>query len=342
MISIRESIDEFEKLYQLRSSALEGYTAALRNIAQYAIELDDGSTNTFKSSVTALAEQVAGGEAAVVNESKSTLRGILRNYRERAAQYLGGLHTDFASTARALEEIMETLSQTDLDHEAKLRVSIQSLRDACQSVKTESLRDVVLGATEAIERGLDQLSRQHQVTVAQFRMEIRVLHKRIDSLETTASIDGMMSAMLTRRDVEERLAAKGGGSLLLIRVSGLRLAETTFEPAVVATLSAAFVRRLRNTLPPGAEIARWSREEFIALVGTGKEEALPIAKWIAEHLSGPYSCVADTRTVHPALQLSVGLIERNGESATQTLARIADFLHGEDQAATSAKAGPRR
>ncbi len=341
MISIRESIDEFEKLYQIRTSAIEGYTAALRNIAQYAVELDEGMTTAFKSAVTSLADHVADGDPTVVNESKSTLRGILRNYREKASQYLGGLHSDFASTARALEEIMETLSQTDLDHEARLRGSIQNLRDACRSVKTESLREVVLGATEAIERGLDQLSRQHQVTVAQFRMEIRVLHKRIDSLETSASMDGMLT-MLTRRDVEARLAGYGAGCLLLIRVSGLRLAETTFEPAVAATLSAAFARRLRNILPPGAEIARWSHEEFVVMIATGKDEALPIAKWIAEHLSGPYSCVVDTRTVHPALQLSVGLIERNGESAAQTLARIADFLHGEDSAVTSAKAGRRR
>jgi GGDEF domain-containing protein len=169
-------------------------------------------------------------------------------------------------------------------------------------------------------------------------MELRVLHQRIDSLENAAAVDNM-SKLLHRAETEQVIARTETGSLLLIQVSGIRRASANFESAVVDELTAAFTRRLRNTLPPKSAVGRWSQEEFVAILPTAKAEAVTLAKWLAEHLSGAYSCLQGGKCVRPALQLSVGVVELCGEHPHRVLVKVSEFLRGEE-AATSTKADP--
>jgi GGDEF domain-containing protein len=340
MISIRESIADLDKIHQLRAAAVDCYLTAIRNIAQYAVELEATISEPFKKHVASLAGEVANASESFLQESKATLRCLLRDYRDKAAQYMAGLHNELSSTTSALQEIMESLSQTDGDHEMKLRSAVSRLRDACRTADAASVRSAVALAADHIEQSLEQLRKQHQVTIAQFHMEIRVLHKRIDALETSAEIDNL-TKLLTRAEIEDRIAeTQPGHCILMIKVSGIRLAENHFSPDVAAELTAAFTKRLRNTLPPGSPIARWSSEEFLAILAISKADAVTLAKWIAEHLCGPYSCLNEGKTVRPSLQLSVGVIQRGDETADQLISKIGDFLQG-GKKVTSARAGPR-
>ena len=87
----------------------------------------------------------------------------------------------------------------------------------------------VVAATEAVERQVERIREQSQLLVAQFQVEIRMLHRRIDSLEAAAMVDSM-SKLLSRAEMEKRIGGAGDAwfSLLLMRVEGLRL---TVEPA---------------------------------------------------------------------------------------------------------------
>jgi GGDEF domain-containing protein len=342
VISIRESIADIEKMHQLRAAAVDCYLSALRNIAQYAIELEDGLTGPFKKHISSLAGEVAGGDAEAIQESRDTLRGLLRDYRDKASLYLSSLRGELESTTSALQEMMESLNQSDDNHDVRLRTAVGRLREVCLAPGSEPLRAVVRQAADTIEDSLEQLRKQHQVTIAQFHMELRVLHQRIDALETAAAVDHL-GQLLKRGEMEMRLAGiPRGSSLLLIKVRGIRMAESTFHPDIATELTGAFTRRLRNTLPPETEIARWSHEEFLAALPTHKEEAVTLAKWIAEHLSGAYSCLHEGKAVRPTLHLSVGVIEHVGEPVEQLLAKVGEFLRGDDPPATSAKGGPHR
>jgi GGDEF domain-containing protein len=342
MISIRDSIADNEKMHQLRSAAVECYTSALSNISQYAIELEDGLTEPFKKYVSTLADEVADGDIDAIRDSKATLRGLLRDYRDKASAYLGTLRSDLESTSSALQEIMESLNRTDENHDLRLRSAVGRLREACHGAGSESLREIIRNAADAIEDSLEQLRKQHQVTIAEFQMELRVLHRRIDALETSAAVD-QVTKLMKREDMEKCLAAaRQGRSMLLIKVRGIRLAETTFTSDVASELTGAFTRRLVNTLPPESRVARWSHEEFLALLDKPKDEALTTAKWIAEHLSGSYSCLLEGKAVRPSLHLSVGVLEHNDQSIGELLSKIGEFLRGDEPAVTSAKAGPRR
>lgn len=331
MISIRKSISELDEFRQERDLAFDCYLAAIRNSAHYAVELDDAITGPHRKYLTALAEEISKAQASALGESRATLRGLLRDYRDKASHHISELRDQLASTAGALQQMVETLSQSDGDHDVRMRSALTSLRKAAQSPEGAPLRSILTSAADAIQQSLDQVRQEHQVTVAQFQVEIRMLHKRIDTLETAASLD-TLTKLFTRREMEDRLrsAPAGGFSLLLLKVTGFRRAELNFSTGVAAELTSAFSRRLRNSLPESATIGRWSEEEFIAITQLARPEAVLLAKHIATQLAGSYACLQNGKTVRPGLELRVGVVDSAGDTIERILHRITEILSGRE------------
>jgi diguanylate cyclase (GGDEF)-like protein len=330
MISIQSSLNELDKAHQLREGLLDCYLNAIKNSANYAIDLDDEGTAIHRRHLRALAEDVSTGDTAIIIESRSTLRGLLRDFRDKGAQYLATLRDELSSTARALEEILDSLSQCDGEHEGRLRHTIQNLREIAGAPKANGVSNLLRSAATTIEQSVEQMRKQHQVTVSQFQIEIRMLHKRIDSLESAASVDDL-TQLFNRAEMEKRIQAAKPGQfcLLLVTVRGLRRADTQFGPPIAEELAGAFAKRLRNSLPPQALIARWGHEEFVVMVNVTRPEAVASGKWMTEHLSGAYACLNGGKTVRPTLQLNVGVVDTAaGEAVTDVLNKIGTFLTG--------------
>ncbi len=139
---------------------------------------------------------------------------------------------------------------------------------------------------ETIESCLDGVRKRHQIAVSQFMIEIRMLHKRIDALESAASVD-MLTRLFPRQEVEERIREGHAPSqLLLIRADGIIQAASRFGPAVAEELTGAVIRRLRNTLPPASVVARWTGQGFVAMLDVDAGEAEALAARMAANLSG--------------------------------------------------------
>jgi len=330
MISIRESVAELERSHQLRQTVFDCYVAAIKGVAHYAIDLEETATATYRKRLETLAAELAVDQPDVLVESRATLRALLRDYRDKASEFIGDLREDLANGTRALEAILKALAQGDGDHDARLRGSLRTLREISDSPEGGPVRATLVAAADTIGQSLEEMRKQHELTVTQLQVEIHMLHKRIDALETAAMIDSF-SKLFSREEMEERIRASAAEwfTLLLIRADGLRAAERQFDLAVAAELAGAFGKRLRNGLPNGAVIGRWSAEEFVAKTVLPKREALTAAKWIAENLSGAYSCLKDGKNVRPSLQTSVALVDReSGETAERTLGRIAEFFKG--------------
>jgi len=327
MISIGESLSELEKCHHQRTILLDCYLAAIQNLAHYTIEFDDETTGTQRRYLADLAQDVSGGSPGSLQNSRSTLRGLLRDYRDKANQYLGGLREELAGSARALEEILTALSESDGDHQARLRSSLRNLREAAASAEGVDLRSRVLSGADAIDQSLEELRKQQQLTICQFQMEIHMLHRRIDALQAAASIDNL-TQLYNRAEMETRIrSAPEDVCLLLIKVSGgFRQAALHYGLEVSRELTAAFARRLQNYLPPTTVIGRWGQEEFIVMLPMSKPKALDVAKLISEHVSGSYACLLGGKAVRPTLQVSTGVLERAGSSPEQVIEHAVQFF----------------
>ena len=160
MISIRSSLTELERSHQIRAAVLDCYVLAIKNIAHYAIEVDPELTTTHRKYLETLATEVAADAPDVMVESRATLRGLLRDYRDKATQYLANLRDELSGTARALQEILDSLAQTDGDHEKNLRAALGRLRQVAAAPGNAALGTVISTVADSIETSLE-IGRAH-------------------------------------------------------------------------------------------------------------------------------------------------------------------------------------
>jgi GGDEF domain-containing protein len=328
VISIGQSVTDLEKSDRLRQTTFECLVGAIRDTARYAIQIEEPASGLYQKHLEALAAETVGTDPASLAGCRSTFRGLLRDYRDKAGKFIHDLREELANGARALEEILKSLACSDGDHESRLRASMDQLREISNRPAAAGVRTALAAATDAIGTSIEELRKQHELSIAQFQMEIHMLHQRIDGLERAAMIESA-SRLFTRKEMEERIKAAPPEwySLLLIRAEGLAAAEARYGESVGTEVAAAFGKRLRNSLPADAALARWGAQEFVAKVGMAKREALMASKWVAENLSGAYACLKDGKTVRPSLVVNVGVAERDPlEPPQRTCARIAEFF----------------
>lgn len=326
MISILQNLSDLEKSDRLRILVLDCYLNAIANMSQYAVDLDASITPPHRKYLSNLAAELAEASPEALVESRSTVRALLRDYRDRAAQYLGGLRTQLSSTVQALREMVEGLSQSDTDHNEKLRGALARLREAANSPEGSAGWAVVRTAADSIEQSLEQIRKQHQFTVSQLQTELRLLHSRIDSLEAAVATDEA-TKFSNRRFIAEYLGAipAQGASFLILKIQGLAEAKARFGPEIADDVVATFGRRLRNTLPKDAVVGRWSEQDFLAIVPVSKPADMTLVKRVSEHLSMPYACMIGGKVLRiPLVVTAECLAVAQGASAEQIEARVSE------------------
>jgi len=223
---------------------------------------------------------------------------------------------------------MESLAQTDGDCETRMRSALGCLREVAQHPAAAPIRDLLLAATNAVGNGVEEMRKQHQSHVAQFKTELRMLHNRIGQLESAANIDAV-TQLLTRAETERHIRSlkRGNASLLLMTAFGIRLSDVRFNGDVSAELAGAFAKRLRNVLPANTVIGRWSTEEFVAIIlNAPAADAIKVAKAVGEQLSGTYSCLLDGKVIRPDLQVRVTVVEPTEGGPERLLARVRESM----------------
>jgi GGDEF domain-containing protein len=227
---------------------------------------------------------------------------------------------------QALNETVEALSQSDGDHAASVGTALVRLREVARSPEGSDVRATALTVADSIEQSLEKIRKQHQFTISQFHSEIRLLHNRIDSLETGAATDET-TRFNNRRSISEYIRAlrPGGASVLLLKAQGLAHARATEGPSVADDLGGILSRRLRNSLPKGAIVGRWSEQDFVVILPAGQPAEEVSVQAISTHLSMPYACMQNGKVIRLAVNVSAEYLAGiAANSPDQILARVAE------------------
>lgn len=325
MLDCTSAVTLTETRDESRHPAVDCYIAAIRAMAHYAADLEPELTEPHRKYMEALAESLASGDARTLDESRATLRALLRDYRDKASQYLNILREDLSSAAVALAEILESLEDTDGEQGDRLRDALRLLRQA-PGDDPDSIRDTVVGTAKTIEGCLAEVRKRHQLSVSQLMIEIRMLHRRIDALESAASVD-MLTHLFPRQEMEQRIReGQVECRLLLVRAGGILQAASEFGRSVAEELTGAVIRRLRNTLPAATVVARWSGQGFVAALELNELEADRLTAHMATNLAGPYACMKEGKAVRPVIHPQVRLLEISAAGAEEALRRAEEFF----------------
>jgi diguanylate cyclase (GGDEF)-like protein len=330
MVSIRQSLTELEQRLQLQRITLDCYKAAVECAAHYAVDLDPTLTPPHREHMDALASEIgqARGETVLV-ECQSRLRNLMRDYRDKAAEYLGALHEDLAAKAASLQQIFDAMAMGDGEHELRMNGCIRRLRETAAGQAAAAVRTELAEVAGALDEALRESKRQHQLTVAQFLVEIQMLHKRIATLQSAASVDAI-TQLATRSELESAIAvALSAGApicVMQLRLRNLAIIHRQYGEAIRDATVRAFAKRLRTCLTPTDLAGRWSSEEFAVVRPLTKREAMDMLRSIIEHVNGVYVCMEDGQPIRPALQVDVTLHEAGlGEKADRLIHRLDAF-----------------
>jgi GGDEF domain-containing protein len=318
---------ELEKLHALQIALLDSYTAVLRDMEQYAVEIDAEITPAYRRHMAEIAVEL-GSRAGIEDlaATRSVVRNELRDYRDRAAAVLSGLRRDLAEKVEALQAIVEAMASADGDHEERLQKAILGLRKLASTPAAEPVRPALIEATTHIEVSIEEIKRQNSLTVGQFMVEIKTLHKRIETLEIAGRKD-VLTGLFSRVEMEGRISAeidlRAGFCLLLVRICNLPLIQRQFGAAIRADVVSAFAKRMNGGLPENTVMGRWSEDRFQALPAIGKTESMALAKRLTQHISGTYVCMDNGKPLRPSLQVNVSVLDHApGNSYESLLARI--------------------
>jgi len=97
MISIRNSLTELERSHQIRAAVLDCYVGAIKNIAHYAIDLDQEITASHRKYLENPGRRSRRRCAGGGGGEPCHLAGLLRDYRDKASQYLVNMREELAA-----------------------------------------------------------------------------------------------------------------------------------------------------------------------------------------------------------------------------------------------------
>jgi GGDEF domain-containing protein len=328
VIWIRETSTPPSRPTEEPGVALECYLAAIQNIAHYAVELDAEITGPYVKYLAGLAAEVQAAPSQALPESRSTLRGLLRDYRDKAAQFLGRLRQQLESTAKALQETVEALAQSDGDHSTRLRDTLKEVRAAAATPEGAPLRTILTAAVDSIEGDLAQMRREQQFTMAQLQTEVRILHRRVESLQNAAAMD-QASKFSSRRSIEEYIESlpPSGFMVLILKSHGLAQARAKYGASIADELVATFARRMRNCVPRDAVVGRWNEQDFVAVLPVFQGKGRADLQAVSDHLSMPYACMMAGKVVRISLEVSVEVLPA-AEGPPETMLRCVEKAFG--------------
>jgi GGDEF domain-containing protein len=314
LISIRKSATELERLDHLRLTAVECYQYAIRSIAQYAVEVEPNDASDFREHLERIEESWAAVSGS--NEMRSvhsSLRGELRDYRDRARERLTRLRSELEGAAAAMAAFSDSITSAGADHRETMNAELQRLDAASRSNYIDKIRDAIQSAVAGISTSLERMIRAHQMTVTQLRDEIRVLHREMQAerraIETDASSGAWNSQKMDAR-LNELLRSNQSFCLLLIAIGNLERIRQRYSPAILEGALKAMLKRFHALAGGDATIGRWTDDQFLAALDLAPSAVLPISREVARKLSGSYAVQANGQSTSVVLQVTTGVLER--------------------------------
>ena len=320
VVSIRNSVTDLERCQENLDVVLECYRSVISDLAECTIQVDDDKPDPIRKKLAAIADEVRFASPNALPEYGITIRELLHEHAGNLTAHVADIQLERTKAERALQELSVSHTQSDGDHDGRIRRSVDNLRSLARSPGARAVGEMLRNAADSIEQSVEQIRRQNQITNQQFHNEIRALNRRIDPSAADDQNDSL-TRVLNRAESQEKILSSTPGEfqLVLVRVRGLRLAELQFGPDVAAQLASAFVVRLRNTLPYNTSIARWGEEEFIGLISgpPSGTSTSAFSRSIGENLPRSYACVHNGKDVRLSLEFTVCVVDGTARDTPQ-------------------------
>jgi len=328
MISIRNEIRTAEELQILLTAVSESYRAAVADSSQYAVEVDASITPAHRDALRRISEQIspaAIGSGEALPSIRSSVRNVLRDYKERAEQYLGELRARLEEHAGTLKTVLDALTTDSEDGERKLHREMKRFSEIAAVEDLAQMRAGVLELKGSLETCIEELERRNRITMAELTSEIQALQRQVDQLQSPKNEAG--SGVNVRERVEAETAAGNAFLLLFVRIRNLESIRVRFGPELTARVVRCAIKRLSNLPAKNMTVGCWQEGVLCAVIGEGSPAGVGLARDANNRLSGKYVFTEAERVIEIPAQIMTASVERGrDEPPERTALRIADVL----------------
>jgi len=327
MISIQNEIQTAEDLQALVIAVNESYGAALRDSSHYAIDFDDSFTPAHREALRRIADRIsteAAVSAAALPALRSAVRNVLRDYKERAEQYLGDLRAKLEEHGDALQTVLGTLTADCDDQGKKLRGEMKRLGEVGGATGLEEMRAGVLEIRGSLEGCIEAMEKRNRVTVAGLTSEIHALQRQVEQLRAPGSDAGGVGV---RERVDSETAAGNSFLLLFVRIRNLESIRSRFGPELTARVVRCAIKRLNNLPVRNLTVGSWQEGVLCAVITDGDRSGVALARDANNRLSGKYVFSESDRVIEIPAQIGTTSLDRPSEETPErTAIRIAEAL----------------
>jgi len=337
LVSILKSVNELEELARLQAQAKSSYAMAIRSAAEYAVELDSVQAAELRQHLETLQKAAENAhQAEDFRAVESSFRGELRDYRDRAQDWLARMRSEMQGTAQALQSLADGLSSSGTGYEQQLNVDLQALRNAADGSNLAQIRATIKSAVASIALSLDQMQRANRLTVAQLHDEIRLLHREMDN-ERKALFTDPASGAWNREKINSRLEEileRGDAFCVVVAwLSNFKRAKGKSSQALIEGALKALVKRAHGILGRDAMLGRWDEDEFVVIVEAVTARAIALSTELSQRLSLRYVVQVDGVSCQLPLRVNTTVVDRSRDSDAaqfrERLKQVSVALRGE-------------
>lgn len=337
LITLGDSLTEFEKQGGMLRSALDCYGAALNDVEKHIFHLYPDKLGiappTFNSERRLLAGDVREDDLLAM---KDRLTRELRDASERLEAQTAGT-IELSLVLNTLEETAKSLKARGETSEKKFEGVADSLQSATRCQTVDELRARLQQEVCKISALVTEMKRENQQLLTGLDKEMGEYRKKLDEAERKASTD-TLTGIENRRGLESRVRRYTDSgvpfTVMILDLNRFKSVNDNHGHLAGDKLLIEFSRKLVASLGPGDHAARWGGDEFVVLMESSLREAIMRARVIESGLNGAYSIRTDSGILKLNLKVSIGMAEaRKGETAAQVFRRADALLYREKQKA---------
>jgi GGDEF domain-containing protein len=326
-----------DRIEALRGLFSECYRRAIRAAAEHAIELDAREASDFRESLEALAARVQAADTSEpVLQVQDSFQMALRGYRDLTQTRIDRLRSEVAASAAAVAAFAGTIALHGDDHQVHMDAELERLRKMVAWDDLAEIRRGIQGVITGISEAVAHMQRSNQMTIAQLRDEIRILHQSMEAKRRAAATDVATGAWTRQKSghrMRELLKEDEAFRVLLISVTNFKRVEGRFLAGAVENVLKELTSRLREIVGAEPPIGRWTENEFLVLLDLDAAGAMALSRDASLKLSADYS-LPDGLGLKPVhLEVASGLVERaagsDGEAFLKRLDQLSAALVGE-------------
>lgn len=333
MISLQSTLTELDRWEKLQAATMDCYKSAIASIRQYVVELDQAAAEEHRKHLERILADVSAGELDTLLESRSNLRGELREYQDKSAKCIKRLREELVSTSAALRDLVGAITATSDEVEDGLQNELRKLKTLSRCQDIAAMRQGLEGVANSIGTYIEDLRKSNQMVITQLRDEIRTLQSRIEKIQRrpTQASDPDEGLSADRRQVETLVRQYCAQSTcfctILLWLSNWPSVLREGGEKQAGQVVEAFVRRLAGEIGTNGAIRRCAEDEFAAVLPVAKAEGMELVKDLSAKLNGSYVSMEDGYAHSYPLEVRIAVVEnRSDQSMPELMARISSCM----------------